>query len=101
MVIIVTLLLLCISIECVERIIFFDIMVITVVISGYQWLSEVISGVENNFIHIKTMVAMVIDGYLWLLLVITVYLKRMVKRRNKYSSLYYRNGRRPVQPKTK
>ena len=71
---------------------------VILVIGGYQWLSVIISDVENNFIHIKTMV---IDGYLWLLMVITVYLKRMVKRRNKYISFCYRNGRRPVQPKTK
>ena len=61
----------------------------------------VFSDIENDFIHIKTMVTMVIDGYLWLLMVVTVYLKRMVKRRNKYISFCYRNGRRPVQPKTK
>ena len=29
------------------------------------------------------------------------YVHRMVKRRNKYISFCYRNGRRPVQPKTK
>ena len=49
---------------------------VILVIGGYQWLSEVISVVENNFIHFKVMVIMVIDGYLWLLMVITVYLKR-------------------------
>ena len=67
--------------------------------NGY--LHVVISGVENNFIHFKVMVITVIDGYLWLPMVITMYLKRMVKRRNKYISFCYRNGRRPVQPKTK
>ena len=44
------------------------------VIGGYQWLSEVISDIENNFMHFKVMVIMVIDGYLWLLMIITVYL---------------------------
>ena len=47
---------------------------VILVIGGYQWLSEVISVVENNFIHFKVMVIIVIDGYLWLLMVITVYL---------------------------
>ena len=50
---------------------------VILVIGGYQWLSEVISDIENNFMHFKVMVIMVImviDGYLWLLMVITVYL---------------------------
>ena len=36
---------------------------VILVIGGYQWLSEVISDIENNFMHFKVMV---IDGYLWL-----------------------------------
>ena len=39
---------------------------VILVIGGYQWLSEVISDIENNFMHFKVMVIMVIDGYLWL-----------------------------------
>ena len=44
---------------------------VILVIGGYQWLSEVISDIENNFMHFKVMVIMVIDGYLWLLLCIS------------------------------
>ena len=47
---------------------------VILVIGGYQWLSEVISDIENNFMHFKVMVIMVIDGYLWLLMIITVHL---------------------------